>query len=209
MPAVAPKQPMHDIQEPAAPLTGKPGASSRSFDLVPVLGYRNYWYPAMESRDLRNKPVRLGLLGESVVFFRDRQAVIAMDDRCPHRLASLALGRSHFPGTISCPYHGWTFDSGGKLVAVLSEGPSCPLVGKIFQKTYPVREFRNIIWIWMGEGEPVPLDEDLPPELTDKSTEVFCEVQTWNANWRHVTENTDGYHAPILHVDSMPRTLST
>jgi hypothetical protein len=59
----------------------------------------------------------------------------------------------------------------------------------------------------MGEGAPVALEEDLPPELLDNATEVFCEVQTWNANWRHVTENTDGYHAPILHIDSMPRTL--
>jgi phenylpropionate dioxygenase-like ring-hydroxylating dioxygenase large terminal subunit len=202
---------MSDLLESVpASSAGRAAASrSSSIDLVPVLGYRNYWYPATESRELGKKPVRLKLLGEDIVFFRHRQtgAVVAMDDRCPHRAASLALGRSHFPGTISCPYHGWTFDSEGKLVAVLSEGPSCPLVGKIFQKTYPVREFRNFIWVWIGDREPVSLDEDLPPELIDLSTETFSEVQIWKANWRHVTENTDGYHAPILHVDSMPRTL--
>jgi phenylpropionate dioxygenase-like ring-hydroxylating dioxygenase large terminal subunit len=174
-----------------------------------VLGYRNYWYPALLSRELRNKPVKLTLLGDNVVAFRDRKAgkVIALADRCPHRQASLSLGHSYFPGTISCPYHGWTFNAAGELVAVLSEGPSCPLVGRVFHKVYRVREFRSLVWIWMGDGEPVSLEEDLPPEFTDLATEVFSEVQIWNANWRHVTENTDGYHAPILHVDSMPRTL--
>jgi phenylpropionate dioxygenase-like ring-hydroxylating dioxygenase large terminal subunit len=200
---------MNDVREAPIPASEPKTARSTSIDLVPPLGYRNYWYPAMLSRELRKKPVRVQMLGESIVFFRDSRSgrVAAMDDRCPHRTSSLALGHCYFPGTITCPYHGWTFDMEGKLVAVLSEGPSCPLVGKIAHKTYPVRELRDFIWVWIGEREPVPLEEDLPPEINDPATELFTEVQVWKANWRHVTENTDGYHAPILHVDSMPRTL--
>jgi phenylpropionate dioxygenase-like ring-hydroxylating dioxygenase large terminal subunit len=204
---------MNDVLEAGQPASSGEQAAqaprSSTFDLVPPLGYRNYWYPAIQSGALRKKPSGVKLLGETIVLFRDARtgAPVAMEERCPHRKASLALGCSHFPGTISCPYHGWTFDAEGKLVAVLSEGPSCPLVGKVFQKTYPVREFRDVVWIWIGERDPVPLEEDLPPELLDPSTALFLEVQTWKANWRHVTENTDGYHAPILHVNSMPRTL--
>jgi phenylpropionate dioxygenase-like ring-hydroxylating dioxygenase large terminal subunit len=194
-----------------ASLDGKkaPSPRSTSIDLVPALGYRNYWYPVMQSGELRKSQQCLKLLGENIVFFRDSRtgAPVAMNDRCPHRGASLSQGHQHFPGTISCPYHGWTFNAAGKLVAVLSEGPSCPMVGKVFHKIYPVREFREFVWVWIGDSEPVPLEEDLPPEVLDTSTEMFCEIQTWKANWRHVTENTDGYHAPILHVDSMPRTL--
>jgi phenylpropionate dioxygenase-like ring-hydroxylating dioxygenase large terminal subunit len=204
---------MNDIvqatQQAASGQKAAQAPQSSTFDLVPAFGYRNYWYPAIRSRELRKKPVCVKLLGENVVLFRHARTgvAIAMDDRCPHRKASLALGRSYFPGTISCSYHGWTFDADGKLVAVLSEGPSCPLVGKVLQKIYPVREFRDLVWIWIGERDPVPLEEDLPPELRDQLTELFLEIQTWNANWRHVTENTDGYHAPILHFNSMPRTL--
>jgi phenylpropionate dioxygenase-like ring-hydroxylating dioxygenase large terminal subunit len=204
---------MSDVLEAVAPasLSEQPAQSRSpsSFDLVPPLGYRNYWYPAAEARRLRKNPIHVKLLGENVVLFRHAETgiAVAMDDRCPHRNASLALGHSYFPGTISCSYHGWTFDANGTLVAVLSEGPSCPLVGKFVQKTYPVREFRGVIWVWIGERDPVPLEEDLPPELVDNSTELFLQIQTWNANWRHVTENTDGYHAPILHFNSMPRTL--
>ena len=182
---------------------------SSSIDQVPVLGYRNYWYPALLSRALRRKPVHVKMLGDDIVFYRDKDTGVAyaMADRCPHRNSSLALGRSYFPRTLTCPYHGWTFDTDGRLVAVLSEGPNCPLVGKVRQRVYPVQEHRGFIWVWMGEGAPVALSEDLPPEISDSSTALFPDIQVWKANWRHVTENTDGYHAPVLHLASMPRTL--
>lgn len=180
-----------------------------SIDQVPVLGYRNYWYPALPSRDLGKKPKHVKMLGDDIVFFRHREtgAAFAMADRCPHRNASLADGNIFFPGTLSCPYHGWTFNTDGALVAVLTEGPDCPMVGQVKQRTYPVRDHRGFIWAWMGDGEPVPLEDDLPPEISDPASTLFWNVEEWNANWRPVTENTDGYHAPILHYNSMPRTL--
>jgi nitrite reductase/ring-hydroxylating ferredoxin subunit len=182
---------------------------SSSMDQVPALGYRNYWYPAMRAGRLGKRPQHVKLLGDDVVLFRDRRSrtPYAMADRCPHRNAPLSDGDIFFPGTLSCPYHGWTFDTDGNLVAVLTEGPDCPLVGKVRQPTYPVREFRGFIWIWMGDGAPVPLEDDLPPEISDPSTSLFSSSEIWNANWRPVTENTDGYHAPILHYNSMPRVL--
>ncbi len=197
-------------QEPSSAATGAterlaPGA----IDQVPVLGFRNYWYPAIESRAVKRKPVHVKMLGDDLVLFRDSATgrVHALADRCPHRGTSLSLGRIYYPGTITCSYHGWTFDTGGKLVAVLSEGPDCPLVGKVAHRRYPVEEFRGMVWAWMGDGAPVPLLDDLPPEIGDTTTALFSEIQVWQANWRVVTENTDGYHAPILHLHSMPRTL--
>lgn len=176
---------------------------------VPALGYRNYWYPAMGSKQVKKRPVHIKALGDDIVLFRNAKTdkVHAFADRCPHRGASLSLGRTYYPDTLTCSYHGWTYDTGGKLVAVLSEGPDCPLVGKVQLRTYPIEEFRNILWVWMGDGEPVPLEEDLPPELLDLSNAAFLDVQVWKANWRVITENTDGYHAPILHRRSLPRTL--
>lgn len=180
-----------------------------SRDQVPVLGYRNYWYPAIASKAVRHKPVQVKLLGDDVALFRDQVTgkVHAFDDRCPHRGALLSQGRVYYPSTLTCPYHGWTFDVSGKLVAVLSEGPECPLAGKVQLRTYPAQEFRDLIWLWMGEQTPVKLAEDLPPELADGNNATFMDVQTWKANWRVVTENTDGYHAPILHRRSLPRTF--
>jgi nitrite reductase/ring-hydroxylating ferredoxin subunit len=189
--------------------TQKVFAAGVSRDQIPALGYRNYWYPAVASKEVRGKPVQVKLLGSDVALFRDAETgkVHAFEDRCPHRGALLSQGRIYYPGTLTCPYHGWTFDTSGKLVAVLSEGPDCPTAGKVYIRAYPVEDFRGMVWIWMGDQSPVKLAEDLPPELRNSGTATFMDVQVWNANWRIVTENTDGYHAPILHRRSMPRTL--
>lgn len=183
-----------------------PGVSR---DQIPVLGFRNYWYPLTFSKQIKKRPTKVTALGDDIVLFRDPTTgkVHALADRCLHRGASLSLGRIYYQGTLTCAYHGWTYDGEGRLVAVLSEGPDCPLVGRIRTRMYPTEEFRGLIWIWMGEGSPVPLEEDLPPELRDPANALFTAVQVWNANWRVITENTDGYHAPILHRRSLPRTL--
>ena len=108
---------------PSGPLPNAAPGDLRQ--LIPPLGLREYWYPALEARKVKNKPVGLKICGEDVVFFRDRQGEVAsLWNVCPHRGGSLMHGDCHFEGTISCPYHGWTFDGEGNLLAVLPEGRS-------------------------------------------------------------------------------------
>ena len=73
---------------------------------------RQYWIPAALSSELVSDgaPVRLMLLGEKLIAFRDSSGKVGvMDHRCPHRAASLFLGRNEEDG-IGCIYHGWKFD---------------------------------------------------------------------------------------------------
>lgn len=79
--------------------------------LAPVLGYRNYWYPLIEARRVGSKPVALRILGEDLVLFRTAKGVAALADRCAHRGSRLSQGRMLFPDTLSCPYHGWTYNT--------------------------------------------------------------------------------------------------
>jgi phthalate 4,5-dioxygenase len=79
---------------------------------------RLYWIPAALSSELLPgaAPIRLMLLGEKLIAFRDRAGRIGvMDHRCPHRCASLFLGRNE-EGGIRCVYHGWKFDVAGNCV---------------------------------------------------------------------------------------------
>src|SRR5437660_488758 len=72
---------------------------------------RCYWIPALMSSELvrDGAPVRLMLLGEKLIAFRDSAGRVGvMDHRCPHRCASLFLGRNEEAG-IRCVYHGWQF----------------------------------------------------------------------------------------------------
>jgi len=168
-----------------------------------ALGFRNYWYPALLSRRLGRKPVSLRMLGEDLVFFRYEGKVYALQDLCPHRGMPLSQGKCEFPGTptISCCYHGWTFDiTNGQLVAAITDGPDSPLIGKVQVHSYPVEERKGVIWVYIGNGEPVPLEEDVPEVFLQPDTVVASRITVRKGNWRLAAENgLDPVHATYLH----------
>ena len=130
--------------------------------LIPKLGLRSYWYPAIEDRSVGSrKPVKVSLLGEEICLFRGATGrVAAIQDVCPHRGARLSEGDCHYRGTVACPYHGWVYDESGKNVAVLSEGPDSGVCGKpgTEAKIYPTQTLKGLVFVWMGEGEPAPIE---------------------------------------------------
>ncbi len=132
--------------------------------LIPALGLRNYWYPAIAARRVgRRKPVKVSMLGEDLCLFRGATGdVVAIQDVCPHRGARLSEGDCHYRGTVACPYHGWVFDESGKNVAVLSEGPDSGVCGKpgTEARTYPTRTLKGVVFVWVGDGDPAPTLEN-------------------------------------------------
>ncbi len=74
---------------------------------------RRYWMPALFAHQIPKPdcpPVRVKLLGERLVAFRDTEGRIGLiDERCPHRTVSLFFGRNEECG-LRCVYHGWKFD---------------------------------------------------------------------------------------------------
>src|SRR5579884_2856054 len=83
--------------------------------LIPPLGFREYWYPALPARAIKwRKPVGLRICGIDIVLFRDHGGEVrALSNICPHRGAWLSWGDCFWKGFISCPYHGATFDGDG------------------------------------------------------------------------------------------------
>ncbi len=77
---------------------------------------RRYWLPALLSREIPEPdcpPVRVQLLGEHLVAFRDTSGRIGLiEEYCPHRGTSLFLGRNEEDG-LRCVFHGWKFDVNG------------------------------------------------------------------------------------------------
>ena len=154
-----------------------------------VLGFRNYWYPACLDKDVKErKPKAMMLLGDEVVFLRRQGKVYALADECPHRGTRLSRGKREFPDTptISCRYHGWTYDvTNGNCVAALTDGPDSPVVGKVRVKTYPVEVRKGIVWVWMGRMAPVPLEEDVPPLVLRDDTWLNTRAKLVYGNWRY------------------------
>lgn len=188
-----------------APLTEQEQEYYRQWKF-PELGFRNYWYPVVLSKDLTQRPLKRRLLGETLVFWRDAGRAHALADRCPHRGASLAEGHVRFPGsgTISCPYHGWTFDGSGALRACIQEGPESAMPGKVRTKAYPVEERLGVVWVWIGDQAPVPIEEDLPVAMKHPGMVSFIHfTKVWDVKWPLLFDNfIDGIHAPYLHRTS-------
>src|SRR5947207_5061324 len=77
---------------------------------------RRFWQPVCFSDDLGDLPLRVRILGEDLVAFRDQSGAVGLLElHCPHRGTSLAFGLVGAKG-IGGSYHGRLFEvAGGRL----------------------------------------------------------------------------------------------
>ncbi|MTV24653.1 aromatic ring-hydroxylating dioxygenase subunit alpha [Nitriliruptoraceae bacterium ZYF776] len=176
-------------------------------------GLRNYWYPVRWSNTVTDDPEGIVLCGEKIMIMRDVDGrVHALHDRCPHRGVKLSEGDQQFPGTVSCPYHGWTFGlEDGDLRAVITDGPDSPICGKVSVRNYPVEERLGMVWVFVGDRAPHPIDEQLPEELVaNPDFTVGGRIAERRGNWRLACENGfDEGHAKYLHRTAWWRQFRT
>ena len=165
---------------------------------------RCYWLPALKSAEVVSggDPVRLMLLGEKLIAFRDAAGKVGvMDHRCPHRCASLFFGRNEGDG-IACVYHGWKFAADGTCLAQPNLPPHQEFKDKVHAKAYKAAERAGLIWVYMGDAEAPPLpaiEATLLPE--DDVTLMFCQRE---CNWLQALEgDIDTSHFSWLHVGSV------
>jgi carbazole 1,9a-dioxygenase terminal dioxygenase component len=164
------------------------------------LGLRNHWYAALFGQELAEGAVRGEMiLGERIVFKRANGTVYALADRCPHRGAPLsARPECYSTNTVTCWLHGFTFDvRDGTLVQIITD-PESKLIGKHRHKTYPVRELNGVVFVYIGDGEPAPIEEDIQPMFLQPGL-AFHPVSRNRArgNWRIAAEN--GYDAAHIY----------
>ncbi len=168
---------------------------------------RGHWLPACMSEEVAQAdgaPVRIRLLGEHLVAFRDTEGRLGVvDEHCPHRRASLALGRNEESG-LRCLYHGWKIDVDGNVVEMPSEPRESCLAQKVRHKAYPSQESGGFVWIWMGDPATVPA---FSPPAWMPSPEVRVSIAKIHvgANWAQVLEGAiDSAHSSSLHSTDMP-----
>jgi phenylpropionate dioxygenase-like ring-hydroxylating dioxygenase large terminal subunit len=119
---------------------------------------RQYWIPALLSAEVERDgpPLRLMLLGEKLIAFRDSAGRVGvMDHRCPHRCASLFLGRNE-QGGVRCIYHGWKFDAAGRCVDMPNVPPEQDFRHKVSAKAYRTVERAGLVWVYMGSRAQAP-----------------------------------------------------
>src|SRR5215213_52602 len=161
---------------------------------------RSYWIPALLSEELPAPdcpPVRFSLLGENLVAFRNSSGRVGiLDELCPHRLASLWLGRNEEDG-LRCVYHGWKFDTEGNCIDQMNEPDQ--FAHKIRATSYAVHEKGGVVFTYMGPASETPqlpeYEYTLVPEAQRTVSKVWQE-----SSWLQALEGgIDSSHAPILH----------
>src|SRR6516165_4486765 len=120
---------------------------------------RRFWMPALIATELPEPdcpPIRLRLLGEDLIAFRDTAGAVGLiQNNCPHRGASLFFGRNEEAG-LRCVYHGWKFDTSGACVDMPNEPPEYRFGNKVRITAYPTREFGGLIWAYLGPPDQLP-----------------------------------------------------
>ena len=134
---------------------------------------RQYWIPALLASELPapdSAPVRLRLLGENLVAFRDTSGAVGLvAENCPHRGASLFFGRNEEEG-LRCVYHGWKFDTTGSCVDMPNEPPESNFKHKVKVTAYPCTERNGLVWTYMGPRQTPPPLPDMEGNMLPEGT---------------------------------------
>ena len=190
---------------------------------------RRYWIPALLASELPGPdchPVRIGLLSQKLVAFRDSQGRPGLvAENCPHRGSSLYFGRNEQCG-LRCVYHGWKFDVSGRCVDMPNEPPESTCKDspteqprraqvaaaegdKVRAVAYPCVDRGGVVWTYMGPPELQPELPDLewalvPPEQRHVS-------KRWQeTNYAQAMEGgIDSSHVSFLHRDLSRQRLSS
>jgi len=163
---------------------------------------RRYWIPALLGWELPEPdcaPVRVRLLGEDLVAFRDsRGRVGLLAERCPHRQASLFFGRNEECG-LRCVYHGWKFDADGQCVDQMNEPEELSFAHKIRTTAYPTVEMGGLVWAYLGAADrrpPLPCFAWTQAPASHRHVSKVIQETNW---LQGVEGGIDTSHAPILH----------
>jgi phthalate 4,5-dioxygenase oxygenase subunit len=164
--------------------------------------FRRYWIPALLSEELAGPdcaPVRVRLLGEDLVAFRDTAAKVGIiDAHCPHRRAPLFFGRNE-EGGIRCVYHGWKFDACGTCTDMPNEPADSPFRQKVKITAYPTFEAAGMVWTYMGPEAEQPPRPDFE-WLRAPANCVFVSKTYESCNWLQALEGgLDTSHSSFTH----------
>jgi phthalate 4,5-dioxygenase oxygenase subunit len=168
--------------------------------------FRRYWQPALlstEAPENDGAPVRVRLLGEDLIAFRDTNGRVGLVDAyCPHRRAPMFFGRNEECG-LRCVYHGWKFNADGDCTDMPSEPAGTPLQAKVKIKSYPTFEKGGIVWAYLGPRDKMPEPPDFE-WLRAPDTHRYVSKTHEHCNYLQGLEGgLDTAHVSFLHRNNM------
>ena len=158
---------------------------------------RKFWYATVPIAALSDGPKPFTLLGQNLVLFLDSTGKpAALEDRCCHRTAKLSKGWMR-DGNLVCGYHGWEYDSSGKLVRI-PQFPPDQVIPDARVKTFFAREEYGYMWVALEEPlRDIPV---MPEEGDSRYRRIHQFYATWNTSSLRLMENSfDNAHFSFVH----------
>ena len=167
---------------------------------------RRFWHPVAISDELKDVPIRIRIMGEDLIIFRDLSRRVGLVEvHCPHRGASLEFGLLSERG-IRCCYHGWLFEVDGTILETPGEPEGSTLKDRLCHGAYPTWEHKGIVFAYMGPVDKQPpfpildtmVDEGLPGY---RPSSIEGGKHYMPCNWLQIKENCmDPVHTAFLHT---------
>ena len=163
--------------------------------------HRRFWQPVAYVRELGKVPLRVRALGEDLVVFKNLKGEVGcLHLHCCHRNSSLEFGILTDDG-IRCCYHGREYALNGTCIAMPGDPNAERIMKQVNQGGYPTHIFNEIVFIYMGPPEDVPVfpvfDRFGLPGVRDLPGYRL----TVDCNWLQIKENAmDAHHTAVLHV---------
>jgi phthalate 4,5-dioxygenase len=172
---------------------------------------RCFWLPVALAAELPGPdcdPLRVTILGEHLVAFRDSQGRVGLlAANCPHRGASLFFGRNEESG-LRCVYHGWKFDTDGNCLDMPNEPAESDFRTKVKAVAYPCQERGGVLWAFLGSAASLPEPPALEwTRVPESHRYVTKRVQACNF-LQNVEGEVDSSHVSFLHSKASSKAAS-
>ena len=162
---------------------------------------RRFWQPVALLHELNDLPLRVRVMGEDLVLFRDASGAVGLLDlHCSHRGASLEFGQICEAG-LRCPYHGWLYGVDGKVIETPGEPKESTFKDKLYHGAYPVHVYKGLVFAYMGPPDRKPAFPVYDTYEMEGYREWVGLRHMLPANWLQIKENCmDPAHLLFLHT---------
>ena len=162
----------------------------------------NFWYPAEESKNLTDRPLKVQMLGLHFALWRDSEGKAhCVHNTCTHRGGSLGDGKV-VGDCIQCPYHGWKFNGAGDCDRIPSLGPVDKIPQRARIDAYPVEERYGLVFVFLGELPESERPTIMPNNEYGKPGWRSLSMRyRWQTNYVRLVENqSDPSHIEYVHA---------